>query len=78
MIGPLRYVIWVFCNKVLGMRRSYLAIFPLMFAFEAHALTFKSGGAVNGGEPAPNSAEIAAAGYPAAELLNSILVPQSL
>ena len=43
------------------MLRFSLAILPLVFAFEAHALTFKSGGSVNGGEAAPNSEEIAAA-----------------
>ena len=43
------------------MLRFGLAILPLFFAAEAHALTFKSGGSVNGGEPALNSAEIEAA-----------------
>ena len=43
------------------MVRFGLALVPLLFAFEAQALTFKSGGSVTGAQPAPNSAETEAA-----------------
>lgn len=61
MLGQYSLLKLYFLLKGLTMLRFGLAILPLFFAVEAHALTFKSGGSVNGGEPALNSAEIEAA-----------------